>query len=80
MITSTSLDLPYGITFGPDGNSYIANLGTDTIHEFSPSGTDLGVFASTGMDETSRSGVHQFCSRAVVGDLVGDGGDDPSSA
>lgn len=50
LITSTGLDLPYGITFGPDSNLYVANAGNNTIHEFSPSGTDLGVFASTGMD------------------------------
>ena len=50
LITSTGLNLPYGITFGPNGNLFVANAGNDTIHEFSPSGTNLGVFASTGMN------------------------------
>jgi hypothetical protein len=56
LITSTGLNFAYDVTFGPDGNLYVANAGSDTlgegistIHEFSPTGTDLGVFASTGL-------------------------------
>ncbi len=51
LITATGIDLPYGLTFGPNGNLFVANFGNNTIHEFSPSGTDLGVFASTGLSD-----------------------------
>ena len=45
LITSTGLDHPYDVAFGPNGN-IVANFGDNSIHEFSSSGTDLGVFAS----------------------------------
>ena len=32
-----------------DGNLYVSNRGDGTIRKFSPSGVDLGYFATTGM-------------------------------
>lgn len=49
IVTTTGLSRPAGMAFGPDGILYVANWGNNTIHEFSPSGTDLGVFATTGL-------------------------------
>ena len=42
---------PYEIAFGPDGNLYVASALDSTIQEFSPSGVDLGTFASAGLNE-----------------------------
>jgi sugar lactone lactonase YvrE len=39
---------PIGLACDRSGNLYVANAETDTIEKFSPTGTDLGVFASTG--------------------------------
>jgi hypothetical protein len=50
VFTSSGLSNPTGITFGLDGNLYVANQGNNTIEQFSSTGTDLGVFASTGMN------------------------------
>jgi serine/threonine-protein kinase len=44
------LNNPEGLAFDHDGNLYVANTSSDTILEFSPSGVDLGVFAS-GLDD-----------------------------
>jgi len=49
-IASTGLVAPYGLTFGPDGNLYIADYGNNTIDDCSPTGANFGVFASTGLD------------------------------
>jgi hypothetical protein len=37
----------YGLTFDSLGNLYVANYDVDSVQLISPSGTDLGVFAST---------------------------------
>jgi hypothetical protein len=49
LIAETGLSSPYGLTFGPDGNIYVANAGNKTITDYTPSGTYLGVFADTGL-------------------------------
>ncbi len=49
LITDTGLSSPYGLTFGPDGNIYVANAGNDSVTYYTPSGTYLGVFADTGL-------------------------------
>ena len=48
---STALSFPYGMAFDRAGNMYVANSGNNTIHEFGPTGKDLGTFASTGLIE-----------------------------
>jgi DNA-binding beta-propeller fold protein YncE len=40
---------PAGLAFDKRGNLYVSSRGNNTIREFSPSGVDLGVFASTGL-------------------------------
>jgi len=46
---SSVLQTPEGLIFNAQGNLLVANVGGTTIREFSPSGTDLGNFA-TGLD------------------------------
>ena len=41
---------PSGIAFDGSGNLYAVNQSTNTVEKFSPTGVDLGVFASTGLD------------------------------
>jgi DNA-binding beta-propeller fold protein YncE len=41
----------YGLAFDSAGNLYVSNYSGNTIEKFSPTGIDLGVFASTGLDE-----------------------------
>jgi hypothetical protein len=38
------------LAFDAAGNLFVTNLNRDTIREFGPTGTDLGNFASTGLD------------------------------
>jgi len=38
------------MVFDSSGNLYVENTGNNTIEEYNSSGTDLGVFASTGVD------------------------------
>ena len=52
--TTTGLDDPTAMAFDSAGNLYAANFGNNTIEKFSPSGVDLGVFAS---DEASLMGI-----------------------
>jgi DNA-binding beta-propeller fold protein YncE len=40
---------PLGLAFDRFGNLYVANISSNTIREFSPTGQDLGIFASTGL-------------------------------
>src|SRR5947209_15176652 len=47
---ATGLHDPRGLAFDASGNLYVANLATNTIRRFSPSGLDLGDFASTGLN------------------------------
>ena len=41
---------PVGLTFDHGGNLYVANHGNNTIHRYSSDGTDLGIFANTGLN------------------------------
>ena len=45
MFASTGLHFPAGLAFDRSGNLYVANEGSDTIRQFSPTGQDLGDFA-----------------------------------
>ena len=38
-----------GLAFDASGNLYAANYAQGSVHRFSPTGDDLGVFASTGL-------------------------------
>src|SRR6516225_1842031 len=40
---------PRGLALDVDGNLYVANFSSSTVHKFSPSGENLGVFASAGL-------------------------------
>ena len=41
------MNQPRGLAFDSAGNLYVANYGSATIEKFTPSGVDLGLFAST---------------------------------
>lgn len=41
---------PVGMAFDTHGILYVANHGNNTIHRYSSSGTDLGIFTSTGLN------------------------------
>ena len=41
----------FGLAFDRAGYLYVSNVDSDTIKKFAPDGTDLGVFASTGLNE-----------------------------
>jgi streptogramin lyase len=48
---SGGLSFPQGMTFGADGNLYVASYGTDNVLRYDgKTGSFLGVFASTGLD------------------------------
>jgi hypothetical protein len=51
------LNNPQGVAFDRAGNLYVANFNNNTIREFSPSGADLGVFASTGLSQPTYIAV-----------------------
>ena len=57
----------------------MANLGNNTIHEFSPSGTDLGVFASAGMNRPQDLVFSSSVPEPSSAILLAIAGDDPSS-
>lgn len=40
---------PVGLAFAKNGDLYVANHGNNTIHRYSSTGADLGVFASIGL-------------------------------
>ena len=40
---------PVGLAFDSNGNLYVANHGNNTIHRYSRTGADLGIFVSTGL-------------------------------
>jgi large repetitive protein len=42
---------PEGLAIDSMGNVYVANYDSNTIEKFSPNGIDLGVFASTGLNQ-----------------------------
>ena len=46
----SSITNPAGLAFDSLGNLYVANANSNLIEKFSSTGTDLGVFASTGMN------------------------------
>src|SRR6187551_65423 len=41
---------PVGLVFDAHGILYVANHGNNTIHRYSNDGTDLGIFANTGLN------------------------------
>jgi len=41
---------PVGLAFDHTGDLYVANHGNNTIHRYSSTGADLGVFATTGLN------------------------------
>jgi sugar lactone lactonase YvrE len=41
---------PVGLAFDSNGNLYVANHGNNTIHRYSRTGADLGIFASNGLN------------------------------
>jgi sugar lactone lactonase YvrE len=47
---SSGLSNPGGLAFDSAGNLYAANQGNNTIEKFSPTGIDLGPFASAGLN------------------------------
>jgi hypothetical protein len=49
--TFASLAGAEGITFDTAGNLYVSSFSTNIIEKFSPSGVDLGTFASTGLNQ-----------------------------
>jgi hypothetical protein len=51
VFADTGLDGAYGLAFDHAGNLYVSNNNSNTIEEFSPTGTDLGVFASVGLNQ-----------------------------
>jgi DNA-binding beta-propeller fold protein YncE len=48
--TFASSSSPQGLAFDKAGNLYAANWSSSTIRRFSPTGANLGVFASTGLN------------------------------
>ena len=50
VFANTGLSQPIGVAFDSAGNLYVVNVGNNTIEKFSSTGTDLGVFASTGLN------------------------------
>ncbi len=42
------LNLPWGLTVGPEGNVYVADWGNDRVQKFSPDGAHLGSFGTSG--------------------------------
>jgi hypothetical protein len=47
VFASTGASNPSGMAFDSMGNMYVSYVNNNLIEKFSPSGTDLGVFAST---------------------------------
>jgi len=46
VFASAGLNAPIDLKFDRKGNLYVACLHLYTIHEYSPSGADLGIFAT----------------------------------
>ncbi len=62
---------PVGLAFDHTGNLYVANHGNNTIHRYSRTGADLGVFAGTGL--SMPTGVAFDSSGRLVVCNYGDG-------
>lgn len=45
--TGSALQLPFGVAVGPTGNVFVADPGTESVIEFSPTGTQLARFGTT---------------------------------
>src|SRR5690242_16738753 len=50
--TNEFVDGPYGIAIDSSGNLYVST-NSNVIRKFAPDGTDLGVFASTGVNNAA---------------------------
>src|ERR1019366_6648338 len=49
-VFATGLSDPMGLAFDGGGNLYVLNRGNRTIRQFSATGADFGVFASSGLN------------------------------
>jgi hypothetical protein len=57
VFVTNGLSKPVGIAFDSLGYLYAVNQGNNTIEEFSPTGEDLGPFATTGMNSPLYIGI-----------------------
>lgn len=65
VFANTGLHNPAGIAFDGSGNLYAVNQNTNTVEKFSPTGVDLGVFASTGLDNPTFIAITPDPARAI---------------
>jgi DNA-binding beta-propeller fold protein YncE len=50
VFNETDFQSAYGLALDPDGNVYVSNNAGNTVEKFAPDGTDLGLFASSGLN------------------------------
>ena len=66
LFANTGLLGPAGLAFDSAGNLYAANQGNNTIEKFSSTGTDLGVFANTGLSSPGFFGLTDDAGNRLV--------------